>query len=177
MITPFVDTSPAQSQRSLPMVLHAARPSSRLLLAAMAALLGLAAIGCGSKSPAAASRTPPAPAATSPAPAPAASPSPAASAAAPTVDLTGTWSGTYSGVASGTFKLTWTQTGSGLNGTIDVSSAPSTLPISGTVVGSTIQFGSVGGIQYSGTVSGNSMSGTWVAGPGSTGNTWSASKG
>lgn len=104
----------------------------------------------------------------------------AASAPKSTSALTGKWSGTYSGAYTGTFTLNWHQTGSHLHGTITISNPGSTLPINGTVNGSAISFGTVGStaITYTGTVSGNSMSGTYkvAAANGSTGGPWSASK-
>lgn len=91
-------------------------------------------------------------------------------------DLSGTWSGHYSGAFSGTFTLTWQQSSSKLSGTIDLSSDGSP-QINGTVTGDTIKFGTVGStaITYSGTVSGDSMTGTYTVG-GSTGGSWSANK-
>jgi len=73
------------------------------------------------------------------------------------------------GAAAWPPSLRWYQSGSRLNGTITLS-APSrgTVPIRGTVQGSTIKFGTVGSedITYSGSASGNSMSGTWqIKGP------------
>ncbi len=104
----------------------------------------------------------------------------AASAPKSTSALAGKWSGTYSGSYNGTFKLNWRQTGSHLHGTITISNPGSTLPINGTVNGTAISFGTVGStaITYTGTLSGNSMSGTYkVAGANaSTGGPWSASK-
>jgi hypothetical protein len=115
-----------------------------------------------------------APAASSAAPAAAA---PAAAAAAS--GLSGKWSGQYSGAFAGTFNLNWRQSGSKLNGFIQLSSPGTSQPINGSVAGSTIRFGTVGSsaITYTGTVSGNSMSGTYRVhdGAGSRGN-WSASK-
>ena len=111
--------------------------------------------------------------------APAASAAAAATAAAPGA-LSGKWSGQYSGAYQGTFILHWRQSGSKLNGTIQLSAPAGSLPIHGTVTGSTIRFGTVGsqGIQYSGSVSGSSMSGTYkVQAPnGSVGGPWSATK-
>jgi hypothetical protein len=90
-------------------------------------------------------------------------------------DLSGTWSGQYSGTFSGTFTLNWQQSGSTLSGTIDLSTG-GTDTINGTVNGSSIQFGTVGSaaITYTGTVSGNSMSGTYKTPAG--GGSWSAHK-
>jgi hypothetical protein len=99
---------------------------------------------------------------------------PATSAA--TAGLSGTWSGQYSGVYQGTFTLMWQQAGSNLSGSIKLSLPPATVGINGTVQGNAIHFGTVGGsaVTYTGSVSGNSMSGTYQA---PTGNgTWSASK-
>jgi len=111
--------------------------------------------------------------------APAASAAAAATAAAPGA-LSGKWSGQYSGAYQGTFILHWRQSGSKLNGSIQLSAPAGSLPINGTVTGSTIRFGTVGsqGIQYSGSVSGSSMSGTYkVQAPnGSVGGPWSATK-
>ena len=124
-----------------------------------------------------ASATPPvsaAPAAATPAGS-ASAPAPAAAASG----LTGTWQGQYSGSYQGTFTLHWQQSGSKLDGTIDLSSPAASMPIHGSVSGGKISFGTVGqyGITYSGTVSGNSMSGTYQVkdGRGSTGN-WGAAR-
>jgi hypothetical protein len=109
---------------------------------------------------------------------------PAASSAAPTAavaasGLSGKWSGQYSGAFAGTFKLNWHQSGSKLHGFIQLPEAGGRSPINGSVAGSAIRFGTVGSsaITYTGTVSGNSMSGTYQVhdGAGSKGN-WSASK-
>src|SRR3984957_11780995 len=113
-----------------------------------------------------------------------AAPSPSAPAATTNAssDLAGSWSGQYSGAYSGTFALTWTQSGSSLNGTIKISGfgdSPET--IQGTVDGSGIKFGTVGAsnhVTYTGSFSGGSMSGNWqvTATTGSAGGSWSASK-
>jgi hypothetical protein len=89
--------------------------------------------------------------------------------------LSGTWSGQYSGAYHGTFTLHWTQSRSRLSGTIKLStSSNAKLPISGTVRGSSIRFGTVGSsaITYSGSVSGKSMSGSYQTAGG--GGPWSA---
>jgi hypothetical protein len=151
-----------------------------LPLTALLSVLTLVALGCSTKTAATNPTvlTTPSPAATTPT-SPAAvatTPAPSASTAA-AVDLSGTWSGTYSGAFSGTFSLTWTQSGSNLSGTIKLSAPPSTLGITGTVQGTAITFGAVGGVAYSGSVSGtNSMSGSYTV-PGATaGGSWSATK-
>jgi hypothetical protein len=110
---------------------------------------------------------------------------PAASAAAQSADnggLSGKWRGQYSGAFQGHFVLRWHQSGARLSGTITLS-APSrgTVPIHGTVQGSTIKFGTVGShaITYTGSASGNSMSGTWqIKGTSGAagGGPWSASR-
>jgi len=90
--------------------------------------------------------------------------------------LSGSWSGQYSGAFTGTFQLSWQQTGSNLSGTITLSTS-GTVPLTGAVNGSKISFGTVGSaaITYSGTVSGNSMSGTYQIN-GAAGGPWSATK-
>ena len=113
----------------------------------------------------------------------AASPSPARSTALPTKKpaatstLSGKWSGQYSGAYHGTFRLSWHQSGSHLTGTIAISNPSISLPIHGTVTGTSIRFGTVGSaaITYTGTVSGTSMSGTYQVN-GSAGGPWHASK-
>jgi hypothetical protein len=103
-------------------------------------------------------------------------PTPTASQAPPTVQVTGTWAGQYSGPFNGTFSLTWTQTGSAVDGTIKLSSPADTLNINGNLTGNAISFGAVGVVRYSGTVSGNSMSGSYIdLANGQTGS-WSATK-
>jgi hypothetical protein len=103
-----------------------------------------------------------------------ASASPSASA----TGLSGSWSGTYTGGGNGTFSLDWQQSGSNLTGTIVLDGdSEDPIPINGTVNGSTINFGTVGGpngVTYTGKMSGSSMSGTWKAPVGS-GN-WTATK-
>ena len=81
----------------------------------------------------------------------------------------------YSGTFNGTFVLNWTQSGSTLSGTIKLSTAGTT-NVNGTVNGSSIKFGTVGGtaVHYTGSVSGDSMSGSYSTSAG--GGTWSAHK-
>jgi hypothetical protein len=100
----------------------------------------------------------------------------ASSGAGSTAALSGTWSGQYSGANQGTFTLTWQQSGSNLTGTINISEVGAPSGINGTVSGNTITFGTVGtaAVTYSGTVSGNSMSGTYQSPSGS--GTWTATK-
>ena len=93
-----------------------------------------------------------------------------------TVDLSGNWSGSYTGPFNGTFKLNWTQTGSDLSGTIVLSSPADSLGIKGTVSGSSISFGAVGVVTYTGTVSGNSMSGSYTDVANGQNGSWNASK-
>jgi hypothetical protein len=91
-------------------------------------------------------------------------------------DLSGRWSGRYSGAFSGTFTLSWHQQGSGLSGRITLSAPTHTERLTGTVKGTRITFGTVGSaaITYSGSVSGNAMSGSYRAG-GAAGR-WSATR-
>lgn len=109
----------------------------------------------------------------------AAQPSAVAASSAPAAagPLTGTWNGHYGGSYRGTFVLHWHQSGSKLGGRIHISNPASSLPIHGSVSGRSIQFGTVGSyaITYSGTVSGNFMSGTYKVG-GAQGGNWRASK-
>jgi len=89
--------------------------------------------------------------------------------------LAGKWSGTYGGAYSGSFTVQWTQNGSKLKGTIALTKY-GTYSCDGTVNGSTISFGTVGGpeITYTGSWSGSSMSGNYNT-PGG-GGSWSANK-
>lgn len=106
-------------------------------------------------------------------------PDPAKTTASAPGALSGKWSGHYSGSYQGTFVLHWRQDGSRLKGRIRISNPGDLLPINGFVRNGTIRFGTVGStaITYSGTVSGNSMSGHWTLHGGSgSGGPWSASK-
>jgi hypothetical protein len=147
--------------------------------AALAAVLGLALAACSS-SPNGSTNTP-TPARSKP---PAAPPAVATSTPA-AAGLTGTWSGQYSGTFHGTFNVTWTQSGSNLTGAIKISNknpdSTDDLPIQGTVNGSSITFGTLGAvvaapITYSGSVSGDSMSGTWQMQGGQGSGSWNATK-
>ncbi|MGA7987393.1 MAG: hypothetical protein WCB51_03225 [Candidatus Dormiibacterota bacterium] len=150
----------------------------RTTLAALAALTigALAACGSsttsGSPTPGATSAPPTATATPTPVP----TPTPTPSQAPPTVQVTGSWTGQYSGPFNGTFSLTWTQTGSAVDGTIKLSSPPDTLNISGNLTGNAISFGAVGVVRYNGTVSGNSMSGSYLDLANNKTGTWSATK-
>ena len=100
--------------------------------------------------------------------------------------LAGTWNGAYESTSTpgstGTFILDWTQTGSALSGTISVTASQcvSEGTITGTTDGATITFGAVQGaysIAYEGTVSGDSMSGTYTSPScGNAAGTWTADK-
>ena len=117
----------------------------------------LAAIALGGCSASTTSETP-TPAATATAtPTPIPTPTPTAG-PTPPPDVSGTWTGQYSGPFNGTFALTWTQSGSVLYGAIELSSPRDTLQIRGTMAGSSISFGAVGVVTYTGTVSGSSGS-------------------
>ena len=93
-------------------------------------------------------------------------PTPTATQAPPSVDLSGTWTGQYTGPFTGpfngSFSLTWTQTANALDGTIMLSSPPDNLHISGNLTGSTISFGAVGVVTYTGTLSGSTISGSYT---------------
>jgi hypothetical protein len=97
----------------------------------------------------------------------------AASSAQQAVGLSGKWTGKYDGTFSGTFTLTWVQAGSKLAGKINLSTS-GTVPVNGTVDGNAIKFGTVGStaVKYTGTVSGDSMSGSYSTPSG--GGDWSA---
>jgi hypothetical protein len=96
--------------------------------------------------------------------------SPGASPAAGTVagDWNGTWQSTVVTQATGTFTVTFAQNGNALTGTVRVADS-TCLPegsLTGVLNGSAITFGAVKGantISYTGTVSGDSMSGTYGA--------------
>jgi len=145
---------------------------SRVRFILAAAAVALLAAACSSNGGTAGPTVSPAVHSTAPA-SPAAQSSPASA-------LTGKWSGQYSGAYRGTFALHWHQKGSKLSGGITISAPPGSFPIHGVVNGNDITFGTVGSlaITYSGTVSGNSMSGTYqVHGAnGSVGGPWSATK-
>jgi hypothetical protein len=102
---------------------------------------------------------------------------------ATTAGLSGTWSGDYQqttpSASSGTFTIRWQQSGSSLTGTITIPGVcPPGCPITATLNGSTVSFGVVAGgaINYTGTVTGNSMAGTYAAADGSTKGTWKAAR-
>lgn len=129
--------------------------------------------GSGSNSsslPAGAASTVAAPISSAPPPVSSAAPG---SSTAASGDLSGKWAGQYSGAFTGTFHLTWQQKGTTLSGTITLSTA-GTVPLNGHVNGSKISFGTVGSaaITYKGTVSGDSMSGTYTV-SGAAGGNWS----
>lgn len=100
---------------------------------------------------------------------------PAAPTTAAAGGLSGTWTGSYSGFFNGTFTLTWAQSGSTLSGQIALSSPNETLGITGNEAGTTLTFGAVGVVTYTGSVSGSTMSGTYKV-PNGSGGSWNASK-
>lgn len=144
----------------------------RLLLTTVICGLAIAAAGCGSSSKTTTTTTHPA----STTPATAAKTTTAPASTSTGGGLSGKWSGQYSGAFSGTFTLNWHQSGSKLSGGIALSAPPDTLSIHGSVNGTAIRFGTVGSvaITYSGSVSGNSMSGSYQTPKG--GGPWSATK-
>jgi len=139
--------------------------SHGLQLAAVLSVVTAISVGCGGSSSSTSTKKSTASTASS-----------QSSTAAATGALSGTWSGHYSGASQGTFTLTWRQSGARLTGTIKISTPSATYPISGTVNGSAIRFGTLGGgqITYTGSVSGSTMSGSYQAGRG--GGSWNASK-
>jgi hypothetical protein len=105
-------------------------------------------------------------------------------AAAPT-GLAGLWAGEYKSVlppnADGTFTVVFEGSAPDYTGSIVIAGlCEPDCPISAKVTGNTIDFGSVGprAVTYKGTISGNSMSGTYTVGTEGQGQgTWSAVKG
>jgi len=147
------------------------RPPPRMVFSASLAVLVLAAVACSSNSggTTSTSTTPPAASTTSP---------PSSGGGETAQPLTGRWKGQYSGTFNGTFNLTWRESSSKLNGVIHLNPG-GTSTIHGTVSGGSIRFGTVGStaITYTGTVSGDSMHGTWRVNAGGGGNgTWSATR-
>jgi hypothetical protein len=110
---------------------------------------------------------------------------PAATSTPPTTTsgLSGTWSGDYQqtspNTSSGSFTIRWQQSGSGLTGTITIPGVcPPGCPITATLTGNNISFGVVAGgsINYTGTVTGSTMAGTYAAADGSARGTWNATR-
>ena len=93
----------------------------------------------------------------------------------------GTWTNTSGGAASGTFQIDWQQQGSKLNGTIAITGTPCLAGgrITGNLDGDAIDFGVVSGaykVNYKGSLSGTTMSGTYSTDCGNSKGTWEASK-
>ena len=157
----------------------ASRRSPRTVAAALTVVLAASAAGCSSSTGGTSSAPPTsAPATTASSTAagqPSAPPASPTSSPSPTLGaLTGKWAGSYSGAYTGVFNLTWVESSGKLAGTIDLSTA-GTVPLTGSVSGSSITFGTVGttAITYTGTVSGDTMSGTYQVG-GSQHGSWRA---
>ena len=142
------------------------------IMLAVPVVLGIGLISaCGDSTPSA--TTPPT---ATRAPAVATPTAPPASTSAAAGPLTGTWTGQYSGPFTGSFTLTWAESGGALTGNLQISNPPGSHTITGTATDTAITFGYVGGVTYSGSVSGNSMSGSYqVPGGGGTGS-WNATK-
>jgi len=66
-----------------------------------------------------------------------------------------------------------TQTGNALDGTITWSSPPNNVHISGKVTASTISFGAVGVVAFTGSLSGGTLSGTYADIPSGKTYSWS----
>jgi hypothetical protein len=104
---------------------------------------------------------------------------------ATTVIWTGTWaSNVYAGLA-GTFTMRWIQTGQAITGDITIVGSPcnTTGTVSGQLSGNTVTFGAIAAnqqISYSGTIAGNTMSGTYTSAPNAMcaedSGTWSATR-
>lgn len=101
------------------------------------------------------------------------------------VGITGTWPGSWANTtpdsSKGSFTIEWMQSGSSLQGTISIQGTPCLDggSIGGEVHGDTIEFGAVKGqvlVKYTGTIKGDSMSGTYETDCGNAEGTWEASK-
>jgi eukaryotic-like serine/threonine-protein kinase len=154
------------------------RRSAAALTVGVGIVVALSAAGCGGSSGSASTTTSTQSAGATSATTAASSTSEATTTATSTSEdnsLPGKWAGQYGGTYSGTFTLHWTQSGTALTGKITLSQA-GTLALNGKVNGSHIEFGTVGGpgITYTGTVSGDTMSGHYSTPNG--GGTWSAHK-
>ena len=135
-------------------------------LVPFALLIAAIATGCSASKTASPANSP-SPSLASP---PVASPSPTPSASG---DVAGTWNGTYESTtspgANGTFTMVLDLSGGTLSGTITVTDTPCITngTVDGSVQGSHITFGAVKGAQqtigFTGTVSGDQMSGTYSA--------------
>ncbi len=161
---------------------HQARPSrlSPLVRLTVAVVLvaGLVAGCSGSKSGTSSQTdtTSPAASSSSTTATPPAASSTSSAKSADATGLSGKWKGNYSGADTGTFVLNWIQNSSKLTGTISLSGGGA-LPLTGTVQGNTITFGTVGNstVTYNGHVSGDRMAGTYQLN-GSPGGPWSATR-
>jgi hypothetical protein len=157
-------------------MMHTSRP--RMIVVILACCAALAACS-GGGSPTVSSSAPTQVAGGSSTGAPAPS-TPAATGGTAASLLDGTWDGTWrSAGQSGTFSISWTETGSTLDGTLSISvPCLDGANITGTVNGGSIQFGSVKGqcqVDYSGSINGDQMSGTYNL-SGAAGGTWKATK-
>lgn len=141
----------------------------RWTVASAAVTLVLAATACsssggsgGSPSASAAGEVPTSPPATT-----ATSPSAAQDDAGNAIDgaWDGSWSSTSSPGVSGSFTVTFTESGNQLKGSITATNTPCIqgAAVTGTLDGNRIVFGKANTVDYTGTVSGNSMSGTYAA--------------
>lgn len=77
----------------------------------------------------------------------------------------GTWSSTSSPGVSGSFTVTFTESGNQLKGSITATNTPCIqgAAVTGTLDGNHIVFGKANTVDYTGTISGSSMSGTYAA--------------
>jgi hypothetical protein len=77
--------------------------------------------------------------------------------------VAGFWSGTYAGAQSGAWTANFSPSGTTLSGNVSVDGSEPA-PMTGTIECNQITFGSVGGVTFSGTVSGTCAGGSWQAG-------------
>ncbi len=97
-----------------------------------------------------------------PTPNPTSIPTPTPTAPLAPPDLSGTWTGLCTGTFTDGCWITWTRTGAdAYDGTFTLS-PHDTIHISGNLNGSTIRFGDVGVVTFSGTLSGSTLSGTYT---------------
>ncbi len=103
----------------------------------------------------------------------------------PEGDLSGAWSGTWANstpdTSAGTFELKWQQNGTTLIGTIVIDGTPclSGGAVTGKLRGSLISFGAVKGqveVNYAGTFSSDTMSGSYATNCGNAQGEWTATK-
>lgn len=157
------------------------RRSARLWICGAVMVCGLLLAACSSSSSTASTSSPPAGGTEAPTSPASSSFSSTGSPVSTSSDINGKWNGSYqpNGGGSGNFSVSFTQTGSSLNGTLSIAvSCLNGAKVTGKVTGDSIEFGSVNGqcsVDYKGKISGGQMSGTYGLGQGVAG-TWKATK-